>query len=160
MSSSKDSAGILNSPLVPIISRYAGRIHTWIYQHTGGKIGGNLRIGAGFRKPAPTLLLEHQGRKSGNAFVSPVLYITDGDDVVIVASAGGRAQNPQWYANLLAQPNVHVQIGPDRRPVRATVAGPDERARLWPILVAAYADFDVYQSKTDREIPVLILSPR
>lgn len=78
----------------------------------------------------------------------------------IVASQGGRPENPQWYRNLVADPDVHVQIGPTRRAVRATVAGTEERARLWPKLVEAYADFDTYQTWTEREIPVVILRSR
>jgi len=160
MTTPKKSARLLDSSLVAKASRYAGKAHTWIYRRTGGRVGGNLRLGAGFRKPAPTLLLEHRGRKSGKTFVSPVLYITDHSDVIIVASAGGRTENPQWYRNLLAHPDVDIQIGPARRAVRAVVASAGERARLWPRLVDAYADFDSYQSATEREIPVIILQPR
>ena len=132
----------------------------WVYRKTGGKIGGNWRVGAGFKKPVPTLLLEHRGRKSGKTYVSPLVYMTDGDDVIVVASMGGRDENPQWFGNLKANPDVHIELGPERRAVRAVVAGPEERARLWPKLVEAYADFDAYQSWTDREIPVFILQPR
>ncbi len=105
----------------------------WVYRRTGGKIGGKWRIGAGFRKPVPTLLLEHRGRKSGKVFVAPLLY-------------------PQWYRNLVANPDATSRS--DRNRV------PDERARLWPKLVEVYADFDNYQSWTDREIPVVVLQPR
>jgi len=150
----------LDSPIFTTLARYIGKAHTWIYRRTGGRIGAKLRLGAGFRKPAPTLLLEHRGRKSGKTFVSPLLYITDHSDVIVVASALGRTENPQWYRNLLAQPDVHIQIGPDRRAVRAVVASEHERARLWPRLEDAYADFDSYQSGTEREIPVIILQPR
>jgi F420H(2)-dependent quinone reductase len=151
---------LLDSQLLLVISRYIGKVHTWIYRRTGGRVGGNLRLGAGFRKPAPTLLLEHLGRKSGKTFVSPLLYITDHSNVIVVASALGRTENPQWYRNLLAHPDVHIQIGPQRRAVRAAVASPQERARLWPRLVEAYADYDSYQRGTGREIPVIILQPR
>ena len=144
MTTPKKPARLLDSPIFTTISRNVGKAHTWIYRRTGGRVGGNLRLGAGFRKPAPTLLLEHRGRKSGKTFVSPLVYITDHSDVIIVASAGGRTENPQWYRNLLAQPNVHIEIGPDRR----------------PRLVDAYADFDSYQIATEREIPVIILQPR
>jgi len=108
----------------------------------------------------PTLLLEHRGRKSGKVFVTPLLYMFDGADVVIVASQGGRAEDPQWYRNLVANPDTFVEIGSDRRAVHAITAGPEERARLWPKLVELYADFDNYQSWTDREIPVVVLKPR
>jgi F420H(2)-dependent quinone reductase len=143
-----------------MIARYLSRAHTVVYRLTRGRFGRNLRIGAGFRKPAPTLLLEHRGRKSGKRFTSPVLYITDGPDVVIVASAAGRDEHPQWYRNLVADPYTHIEIGADRRPVTAVQADPDERARLWPRLVEAYADFNSYQSRTTRELPVMVLQPR
>ena len=106
------------------------------------------------------MLLEHRGRKSGKVVVTPLLYMFDGTDVVIVASQGGRPEDPQWYRNLVATPDTFVEIGADRRAVRAATAGPEERARLWPKLVELYADFDNYQSWTDREIPVVVLKPR
>lgn len=160
MATSKKPARLLDSSIFTTISRNIGKAHTWIYRRTGGRVGGKLRVGAGFRKPAPTLLLEHRGRKSGKTFVSPLLYITDNSNVIIVASALGRTDNPQWYRNLLAHPDVHIEIGPDRLAVRAVVASAAERARLWPRLVDAYADFDSYQSATEREIPVIVLQPR
>ncbi|MGH3678239.1 MAG: nitroreductase family deazaflavin-dependent oxidoreductase [Mycobacterium sp.] len=150
----------LDSAILPKIFKYAGKAHVWVYRRTGGKVGGKWRIGAGFKKPVPTLLLEHRGRKSGKLFVSPLVYITDRDNVIVVGSQGGRPENPQWFRNLVANPDTFVEIGPERRAVRAVTAGPDERARLWPLLVEAYADFDTYRSWTDREIPVVILQPR
>ena len=108
----------------------------------------------------PTLLLEHRGRKSGKVFASPLVYITDGDDVIVVASMGGRDENPQWYHNLVADPDVHIEIGRDRRASARRRCGPGGEGRLWPKLVEAYADFDAYKSWTDREIPVFILKPR
>ncbi|GFG53348.1 nitroreductase [Mycolicibacterium agri] len=150
----------LNARYVKTMMRYAGRAHAWLYRRSGGKIGANWRIGAGAKKPVPTLLLEHRGRKSGKLFTSPLVYITEGDNVVIVASMGGRDENPQWYYNLLADPDVHIEIGRERRPVRAALASKEEKQRLWPKLVEAYADFDTYQSWTDRDIPVFILQPR
>lgn len=148
----------LDSPVLPVIFRHVGRAQVWLYRKTGGRIGGRWRIGAGFRKPVPTLLLEHRGRKSGKQFTVPLLYVVDGADVVIVASQGGRPENPQWYRNLVANPDVHIQIGQERRAVRAHVANAEERNRLWPKLVDAYADFDTYQGWTEREIPVVILT--
>jgi deazaflavin-dependent oxidoreductase (nitroreductase family) len=150
----------LDSPLLPKIFKVVGKAHVWVYRRTGGRIGGKWRIGAGFRKPVPTMLLEHRGRKSGKVFVTPLLYMRDGDDVVIVASQGGRPEHPQWYRNLVANPDAFVEIGAERRPVRAVVADAEQRARLWPKLVDVYADFDTYQSWTEREIPVILLQPR
>ena len=150
----------LDSPLLPGIFRYASRVQVWVYRRTGGKIGGKWRVGAGFRKPVPTLLLEHVGRKSGKLFVAPLLYMLDGPNVIVVASQGGRPENPQWYRNLVANPDTHIEIGAERGAVHAVTAGPEERARLWPRLVETYADFDTYQSWTEREIPVIVLQPR
>ncbi|MFE9327380.1 nitroreductase family deazaflavin-dependent oxidoreductase [Nocardia sp. NPDC052278] len=149
----------LDSPVLPKIFKYTGKIQVWVYKRTGGRIGGKWRIGAGFRKPVPTLLLEHRGRKSGTTHTTPLLYITDGADTVIVASQGGLAKHPQWYHNLRATPDTHIQIGRERHAVHAVTADPQQRARLWPKLVDAYADFDTYQAWTEREIPVVILRP-
>ena len=149
----------LDSPLLPKIFRYMSKGHVWLYRATGGRVSSKWRVGAGFRKPVPTLLLEHTGRKSGKDYVSPLIYIRDGADIVVVASQGGRPEDPQWYRNLVANPDASVQIGAQRYPVRAVTAGAEDRARLWPALVDAYADFDRYQSWTQREIPVVLLKP-
>lgn len=150
----------LNSPVVSKVMKYAGKAHVWVYRRSGGKIGANWRVGAGFKKPVPTLLLEHIGRKSGRRLVSPLVYIHDGDDVIVVASQGGRDTDPQWYRNLVANPEAYIEIGSERRPVRAVTATAEQRARLWPKLVEAYADFETYQAWANREIPVIILQPR
>ena len=140
--------------------KYSSRAVAWLYRRSGGRIGGTWRVGAGFKKPGPTLLLEHKGRKSGKVFASPLVYMTNGDDVIVVASMGGRDENPQGYYNLVADPEVYMEMGRERRPVRAVVASAEEKERLWPKLVEAYADFDAYKSWTDRDIPVFILKPR
>jgi len=149
----------LDADWVRYLLRYVGGAHVRIYEATGGRLGG--RLGIPFVLPTvPILLLEHVGRKSGNGFTTPLVYLEDDADVVVVASQGGRPHDPQWYRNLLAGPDVTVRVGRARRPVRAQTASPEERARLWPRLVDLYADFDSYQSWTDREIPVVVLSPR
>jgi deazaflavin-dependent oxidoreductase (nitroreductase family) len=150
----------LSSPIVPKVIKYMAKAQVRVFKATRGRIGSKWRIGAGFRKPVPTLLLEHAGRKSGTTFTTPLLYLVDGTDVVVVASQGGLPTNPQWLYNVEAQPDVRVWLKREIRDVRARVADPDERARLWPLLVALYADFAVYQQTTDREIPVVVLSPR
>ena len=149
----------LDADWVRYLLRYVGAAHVRVYKATGGRVGGTL--GIPFLVPrVPVLLLEHIGRKSGNVFTTPLVWLGDGDDAVVVASQGGRPQNPQWYRNLAAHPDVSVRLGREVRSVRARTATPDEKARLWPRLVELYADFDSYQSWTDREIPVVILSPR
>jgi deazaflavin-dependent oxidoreductase (nitroreductase family) len=150
----------LDSPVLPKIFKYVAKVQVWLYRRTNGRIGGRWRIAAGFRRPVPTLVLEHTGRKSGKRFATPLLYLDRGPDVVVVASQGGLPRHPQWYLNLLASPDTNVQVRAEKRAVRARVAGPDERAELWPHLTELYADFDTYQAWTDREIPVIVLEPR
>ena len=150
----------LDSPVLPVIFRHVGRAQVWVYRMTKGRVGGKWRIGAGFRKPVPTLLLQHRGRKSGKLFTIPLLYMNDGENVIVVASQGGLPNHPQWYRNLVACPDTVVQIRGERREVKAVVAGQQERNRLWPKLLEVYADFGTYQSWTEREIPVIILQPR
>ena len=150
----------LESPMTRLVMKYAGRAHVAVYRATKGRIGSTFRVGAALRKPAPVLLLEHVGKKSGRSYTSPLLYLLDGADVVVVASTGGMAKDPQWYRNLIAHPDTQLQIRGEVRQVRARTASLEERAELWPRLVEMYADYDNYQSWTDREIPVVILEPR
>ena len=151
----------LDSPVTKKVIKLMSRIHVPVFKVINGRIGSKWRVGAGFKKPVPTLLLEHKGRKSGRLFTTPLLYLDDGADVVIVASQGGLPTNPQWFANLQANPDTHVHLRGERaRPVRARVASPEEKAELWPRLVELYADFESYQAWTDREIPVVILERR
>lgn len=151
----------LDKPFVVTIIKYGAKANVRIFKLTNGRIGSKWRIGAGWKKPVPVLLLEHVGRKSGTRFTTPLLYMPDGDNVVVVASQGGLPKNPQWFANLVAAPDTTIHVKKERaRAVRARVADAAERAALWPRLVEVYADFDNYQSWTDREIPVVVLEPR
>ena len=129
------------------------RAQTWMYKKSGGRIGGT------FLQGAPVALLTTTGRKSGQARVSPLLYLREGDRVVLVASKGGAAANPLWYLNLKANPKVSVQIKDEVLTLTARDATDDERTRYWPKLVAMYSSFDDYQSWTDRVIPVVICDP-
>jgi deazaflavin-dependent oxidoreductase (nitroreductase family) len=124
-----------------------------LYRASGGRLFGSF-------DGNPVLLLHHVGRRSGEERVTPLLYLPDGDDVVIVASMGGTPKHPAWFHNLTDRPETEIELGRERRAVRARVAGPEERARLWPRLVERYPGFDAYQHRTRREIPVVILAPR
>jgi deazaflavin-dependent oxidoreductase (nitroreductase family) len=137
----------------PILRRLMGA-HTVVYQATGGLIGHR------FPGAPPTLLLDHVGARSGVERTTPLLYVDDGDALVLVASKGGYPKNPAWFHNLRAHPDTIVQVGSERRAVRARVASPSERTRLWPKAVAAYGGYAGYQERTDREIPLVILEPR
>jgi F420H(2)-dependent quinone reductase len=151
----------LDSPVTAKVMKYGARAQTRVFRLTNGRVGSKWRIGAGARKPVPTLLLEHKGRKSGKTFTTPLLYMRSGDDLVIVGSQGGLPKHPQWYFNLVASPETVVAVKGQREvPVLARVATGEERAELWPKLVDLYADFAKYQAWTDREIPVVILSRR
>jgi deazaflavin-dependent oxidoreductase (nitroreductase family) len=127
-------------------------LNTTLYRRTGGRLGNNV-------KGAPVLLLEHVGRKSGKARTTPVLYLEDGTDLVIVASRGGSDAMPAWFFNLQASPATTVQVGRKRRSVIARQASAEEKQRLWPLLTEMFPDFDAYQRRTVRPIPVVILSP-
>ena len=134
-------------------------VNVRLYRLTRGRVGGTWRIGAGWRNPVPILLLEHRGRRTGARRTSPLVYLRQGEDLVVVASQAGRPTHPQWFHNLEAEPRATVQVGRRRLAVRARTADPAERARLWPRLVDLYADYDSYQSWAGREIPVVVLSP-
>ena len=137
----------------PII-RIMSRLNTWAYRMTGGRLGGT------FLRGAPVMLLTVVGRKSGRQLTVPLLFLRDGERVITVASKGGMDHHPLWYLNLVANPDVDVQIGSDVRPMRARPADDTERAHYWPQLVAMYRDYADYQARTDRKIPVVVLSPR
>ncbi|GAB3211846.1 nitroreductase family deazaflavin-dependent oxidoreductase [Marinactinospora thermotolerans] len=104
-----------------------------------------------------TLILTTTGRKSGKPRSTPLIYRTDGDDYVVVASNGGATEHPLWYRNLLADPEVTVQVKGDRFRARARTASEEEKTRLWPRMAATWPAYDEYQTKTDRSIPVVIL---
>ena len=151
----------LDSPRTVTLIKYMAKVQVAAFKATNGWVGKSWRIGAGWKNPVPTLLLEHVGRKSGKTFTTPLLYLEDGKDLVIVASQGGLPNNPQWYANLLKTPDTYVQVArKGRLPVRAREAVGEERAQLWPRLVELYADFAKYEAWTDRVIPVVVLEPR
>jgi deazaflavin-dependent oxidoreductase (nitroreductase family) len=105
----------------------------------------------------PTLLLTTTGRKSKQPIVLPLIYGKDGDRYLIVASRGGAPDHPGWYKNLVAQPAVKLQVAADKFAARASTAKGAERARLWSLMTKIWPAYDEYQSKTKREIPVVIL---
>ncbi|MBD0323176.1 MAG: nitroreductase family deazaflavin-dependent oxidoreductase [Aldersonia sp.] len=146
----------LDSPLTKTIIKYMSRINVRLYRATGGRLGGKWRVGSAFPWGTPVCLLTTTGRKTGQPRVSPLLFLEDKGRVILVASQGGLPKNPAWLANIRANPEVTVQIKWDVRHLRARIAEPHERAELWPKLVDLYADFDRYQSWTEREIPVVI----
>ena len=139
--------------LWPVTHRVMGG-HTAIYRLTGGLIGHR------FPGAPPMLLLDHMGAKSGRKRTTPLVYVDDPPNLVIVASKGGHPRNPAWYHNLRAHPDTTVQVGSKRLPVHARVAEPEERKRLWPKALDTYSGYSGYQERTKREIPLVVLEPR
>ena len=129
-------------------------VNTALFKASGGRIGNK------FMRGAPVCLVTTTGARSGEVRTTPLIYLADGDDVVIVASKGGMSHHPAWYHNLAKNPAARVQIGSSVRDMVARRANAAEKAALWPRLVAIYRDYDDYQARTDRDIPVMILSPR
>ncbi len=130
-----------------------GAEHVERYKETNGEIG---YIWNG----APILLLSTRGRTSGKLWTTPLIHGRDGDDYVVVASMGGAPQHPNWYLNLVQQPAAAIQVRAEHHDVSARTADDDEKPRLWKIMTDVWPNYDVYQSRTDRLIPVVVLTPR
>lgn len=126
------------------------RVHTCIYRLTGGLLGNRL-VGNDM------LLLTTRGHFSGRTHTVPLLYLRDGERLVVIASYGGRPRNPTWYQNLVEEPRVEVQIDGDSMQKFARTADADERATWWPRIETAYHGYRQYQSRTERVIPVVFL---
>jgi deazaflavin-dependent oxidoreductase (nitroreductase family) len=128
-----------------------GQEHVKRYQETDGEVGHEWN-------GVNTLILTTTGRKSGEERSTPLIYgTTDDENPVIVASNGGSQEPPGWFANLSEDPDVNVQVGPDRFRARARTATPDEKPALWEMMAGIWPKYDEYQEKTDREIPVVVL---
>lgn len=126
-------------------------LHTVLYRMTRGRVGRRL-------VDNDMLLLSTTGRSNGKTHTVPLLYLRDNGDLAVIASWGGRERHPEWYSNLISSPSAVVQIEGRRLAVEAKTADRERRARLWPRVLAAYDGYRVYQSRTDREIPIVILS--
>jgi deazaflavin-dependent oxidoreductase (nitroreductase family) len=128
-----------------------GDEHVRNYRETGGEFGHD------WKKGSSVLLLTTTGRRSGAPRTSPLIYGRSGDDFLIVASKGGSDEPPAWYVNLQTQPEVDVQVLDDRFRARARTATPEERPEMWREMTSHWPDYDDYQTKTSREIPVVVL---
>ena len=133
-------------------ARRLSRLHVLVYRLTGGRIGRRLVNN-------DMLLLTTRGVVTGREHTVPLLYLRNGETLVVIASWGGRPANPQWFRNLMANPNATVQVRSDRWAVRARAASAQEREDWWPRVLTAYKGYRVYQSHTDRVIPVVFLDP-
>jgi deazaflavin-dependent oxidoreductase (nitroreductase family) len=132
-------------------SHLHGEEHVRSYRETGGEVGHDWRRGSS------TLLLTTKGRRSGEERTTPLTYGRHGDDYLVVASKGGADEPPAWYLNLAEQPEVEVQVRDERFGARARTATPEEKPELWREMVAQWPDYDAYQERTEREIPVVVL---
>jgi len=131
----------------------------WVNTHIKSYVATDGAEGHEFRNGAPILLLTVLGRKSGVWRRTALIYGRSGDAYVVVASKGGDPRHPVWYDNLIAEREVHVQVRGSKFTARARVASGDERARLWDEMAKIWPDYNDYQTKTDREIPVVVLEP-
>jgi deazaflavin-dependent oxidoreductase (nitroreductase family) len=130
-----------------------GPEHVRVYRETGGERGYHWH-------GTTILLLTTTGRSSGKERTTPLIHIADGDRWVVIASKGGAPEHPAWYRNLVADPEVTIQVLDEEIPAHAWTAEGDERARLWRAMTEAWPDYDAYQRKTDREIPVVVFTRR
>ncbi|HWO16195.1 MAG TPA: nitroreductase family deazaflavin-dependent oxidoreductase [Solirubrobacterales bacterium] len=139
------------------MGRRSTKIHVALYRRSGGRIGGHL---PGW--PAvPIALVDHTGARSGAKRTSPLMYLEDGDAIVVMASKAGQPTHPAWFHNLKANPDTTVQIGSEIREVCARVATDEERDRLWVKFVAMYPGSEFYRRNAKgRKIPIVILDPR
>lgn len=127
--------------------------HLALFRASGRRLGteiGGLRF----------LFLHHFGAKTGVERVAPLVYVSDGDNLAIIASKGGDTRHPAWYHNLMATPETEVELPRERRQVRARVAEGEERERIWAKATEVWPDYEGYQRRTDRQIPVVVLDPR
>jgi deazaflavin-dependent oxidoreductase (nitroreductase family) len=129
-----------------------GPEHVRRYQETGGEVGYMWN-------GVPTLLLTTTGRRTGQDRTTPLIFGRDGDDYLVVASMGGAPRHPAWYLNLTAHPDAAIQVRAETLPVVARTAPSDEKARLWTTMTDLWPNYDVYQTRTERVIPVVVLSP-
>jgi deazaflavin-dependent oxidoreductase (nitroreductase family) len=130
-----------------------GAEHVRVYEETDGERGYHWR-------GTTILLLTTTGRKSGERRTTPLIHRTDGDRYVVIASKGGSPEHPDWFANLSADPDVEIQVKGERFAVEPSVAEGEERERLWKLMTEVWPDYDDYAERTDREIPVVVLSRR
>jgi F420H(2)-dependent quinone reductase len=132
--------------------RRLSKLHRLLYQATGGLVGRRL-------VDNDMLLLTTTGRRTGRPHTVPLLYLRDGPRFVVIASYGGRPRHPEWYLNLLSEPTVVVRTPKESLEANASTAGPDDRSLWWPRVVEANPGYATYQSRTEREIPIVFLDP-
>jgi deazaflavin-dependent oxidoreductase (nitroreductase family) len=140
-----------------------GQIHDsptgWVSQHIRSYVESDGKRGHRWHG-TDTLLLTTRGRKSGKLRRTALIYGRDGDRFVVVGSKGGAADHPQWYLNLVDDPDVEIQVGPDLLAATARTATDEEKPGLWRMMAGIWPEYDRYQTRTTRQIPVVIIEPR
>jgi deazaflavin-dependent oxidoreductase (nitroreductase family) len=139
--------------IAKLFIRPMAKVNTLVYRLSGGRIAGKWTHGE------PIMLLTTIGRKSGEPRTVPLVFMSDGERVIVVGSQAGMSKDPQWMANAAANPDVTVEIGSTKRRMRARRGTAEEKAHYWPKLCAMNSDYADYQSRTTRDIPILILDP-
>ena len=139
-------------PLIKKFMHVMTRVHVWLYMTSNGRIAKNF-------SGSPCCMVVMTGRKTGKKRTIPLIYIPNGEEVILIASQGGMDIHPVWYRNLLADPHVEIIADGKRRKMVVRQADDAEKAERWPIAVAVYKDFNEYQARTDRDIPLMICTP-
>ena len=129
------------------------RLNVFVYKLTGGRVMGTLT-------GRPVMLVTMKGAKTGKERTIPLMYVPYKNGVIVVASQGGAPKSPVWYNNLVAHPDIVVQYKRNKMSLRARRVDDAEKARVWPICVEHYREYDDYQKRTDRNIPVFVCEPR
>lgn len=132
--------------------KFISWLNVSVYRLSGGRVMGKMN-------GTPICLVTMTGRRTRRKITLPLMYNPDGENVILVASLGGAPKNPAWYYNLLADPNIEIELGARKRKMHVTQATREQKAALWPRVVANFPNYAVYQEKTDRDIPVLICAP-
>ena len=132
-----------------LLAKILSRVQVWLYRLSGGRIANTFQ-------GSPICLVTMTGRKSKREITLPLMFIPNGEDILLIASFGGSPTHPVWYHNLIANPEVIIEVGRIRRKMNVRQADKSEKELLWPLCVANYSEFSIYQNRTDRDIPVMV----
>ena len=140
-------------PAIKLVLKWTSKFQAGVFRLSKGRLMNSFLGG-------PVCMVTMTGAKSGKTLRLPLIHIAHGDNKLLVASSGGMPKNPAWYYNLKANPEIHIMADGEDRPYQARQVSDEEKAELWPVLLAVYPDFDEYQARTDRNIPVFSCEPR
>jgi F420H(2)-dependent quinone reductase len=151
---------LFDSPTFPMLLKAMSAAHVTLFRATRGRLGGTYRGGGAWAAGVPACLLTTKGNKTGKPRTRPLVYLPDGDNVIVAASRGGTPQHPHWYLNIQANPEVLIETRREgRRRMRTRTAEGEEREDLWARLVAMHPEYGRYETWTDRVIPVVVCEP-